>query len=83
MSRLTAPQATVTAAIAVFAVTGAIFTTRAESESVIDATDTTEAKIARASRPGHWRLHGSQRSAPRMGKGTSTMQSADLNGRGH
>jgi len=52
MSRLTARQATVNAAIAVFAATGAIFTTRAESESVIDATDTTEAKIARAMSAG-------------------------------
>jgi len=72
MSRLTARQATVSAAIAVFAATGAIFTTRAESESVIDATDTTEAKIARFAKI-----------VARMGKGTSTMQSADLNGKGH
>jgi hypothetical protein len=52
MSRLNARQAIVIAAIAVFAVTGAIFTTRAESESLIDATNTTEAKIARAMSAG-------------------------------
>jgi len=52
MSRLTAPQASVTAAIAVFAVTSAIFTPRAESESLIDATNTTEARIARAKSAG-------------------------------
>jgi len=52
MSRLTAPQVSVTAAIAVFAVTSAIFTTRAESESLIDATNTTEAKIAGAKSAG-------------------------------
>ena len=56
MSRLNARQ-TIVAAIAVFAVTGAILATRAESRpadltTLIDTRDTTEAQIARAMSAG-------------------------------
>ena len=57
MSRLNARQTAVFAAIAVFAVTGAILATRAESKpmdrtAVIAETDTTEVKIVRAMSAG-------------------------------
>ena len=57
MSHINARQTAVVAAIAVFAVTGALFATRAESRpsvitTVIDTNDTTEAQVSWAMSAG-------------------------------
>ena len=82
MSRLNARQTAVFAAIVVFAVTGAILATRAESKpadrsAVIAGTDTTEAKSHGPCRPGHRRSHGPRRLSTRMRKCTQSSYGKD------
>src|SRR5262249_12101701 len=84
-NRLNARQIAILVAIAVFAVMGAVFATRAESmpahgTAVIAATDTTEAKIARAMSAGPAEIASSAKIVDKDAQGHTVVLREGSNG---